>query len=324
MKENTKEHTYSFFEDFDEEGIFVNRKDPVGSYGDKDAIEDLTADRVVAPITFIQALDGVIAPAPSVDVMKILDAPTRVSLAEMVCLAGPCQHYIEQVVKTGELVDGSPFKTVKRYCSRLRTWAEVMQLDDVNIIACSGHAPPATTSPVESSRINQSRARLSELNKNAMGIPGHDLGICHSGMCEHYIVVVYQALDENANWAEDKRRYCLRLAGAARPRLLISYQPVLGCSGLKSLLPDGPTRWRVLSKNQDVVDAQRRKDAERKANDGPADRGAGTGSGGSDSASCCGRAGPCDCRRAEGCAEAPDGGDVPADREAGGGTEGTV
>lgn len=305
-EDRPEEHHYSFFDDFeDAEGIFANRADPYGSYGDPAAIEDAEAERTVAPITMINQLDGLPAPVPDFDGMKVLTAPSRVSMEEMVCLAGPCKHYIENIVQMGTLPDGKPFTVLKRYCSRLRTWAELMALDDVDIEACSGHEIEKLDriAPEVVSRVSRNFNAINALNAKAMATEGHDLGICYRGMCRHYLVLIIKTLDVEGNLVSDKKRFCAALAGAARPRTLLSYQPVLGCSKLTSTLPDGAQLWRALSRNQDVIDAHRQRDAARRGTAPRGDRGHSDGH-------CCGT-GECACGQSEGSRPACAGGDVP-------------
>jgi hypothetical protein len=260
-KGNPEEYTYDFFEDFDEdEGIFLDKRDPVGSYGDIDAVEDLTADMVVAPMQFTLGADGLPAPSPPFDAMAIMNSEVAVTDREFVCLAGPCDHYVEQTVKVGGR------DTTNRFCLRIRSWAEPDGLNEVDILACSGHE-----SDVETDRIDLNWLQIAQQNKKALEIDG-DLGVCYSAGCKHHFLRIIQGLDHEGALQKKNQRCCTLLAGAARPRVLLSFEPVSACTGLEPSLDHGSIKDRLIL-NKSLIEASRRKFAKEQKSGSRGDQG---------------------------------------------------
>jgi hypothetical protein len=162
-----------FFDEYvEDEGIFADKENRVGAHGDVDALTDLNEQTFhVAPMQFQIAPDGLPAPSPSFDGMAVLNADARVDGESLVCLRGPCRHYVEQQVE----VDG--VLTTCRFCTRVRTWAEPSVIDDTDIIACSGHELP--------NRQRDFRNEVAVARAN-LGVTD-DLGLCYHGSCEHYL-----------------------------------------------------------------------------------------------------------------------------------------
>ena len=214
---------YDFFDDFEDVGgIFEDRVNPAGAFGDKDAIEDLRAEGGCVPMQGAMAADGMAAPVPHFDGTAILNSPSRVSLTEMVCLAGPCAHYTGIVQQ-----DGQQLRTIRR-CDRVCTWAEQLKLDDVDILGCSRHEPrePGPLPRHVEERIQQGHHLVRVYNEKAMGITGYTLGVCHEASCQHYAVMVVR---ESGGGTVTVERWCLKMGGAARPFKLDPNFPVLGC-----------------------------------------------------------------------------------------------
>ena len=93
----------------------------------------------------------------------------------------------EHLQRAIDMVEDHEVRQVERRCSLMRTWAELGDLTEAMVLACSGHprCKPSTS------------------------YPGH----CSQGPCEHFVEMTLQGpLD-----AEPKTtRWCLALGGAAR------------------------------------------------------------------------------------------------------------
>lgn len=209
------------FESQYDEGIFCDRDAPEGSFGDLDAVEELAEEaRGCAHITMGVAPDGI--PAPVDDQLDATRLSGHVSQDNLVCLAGPCRHYVERIV------DDDGVEVVERFCLRLRAWAEPMRLGDACVEACSAHALESQVDLGLDSRLAQNRAVIREVNENAVRL-GHDLGLCHAAGCKHYVVIVRRIVD-GGEWSTGKKRFCAKISGAARLTEILSYQPVRACS----------------------------------------------------------------------------------------------
>lgn len=245
------EDAYNFFDDYDDvHGIFLDRENPIGAYGDMDAIDDILDDETIGPITMGAGADGIPGPCPTFDVMSILGASARVGHEELVCLLGPCKHYTECLVQK----DG--MRVMERYCDAALTWAGQIRLDDTNIYACSAHDPKEAVNPA---LVQKNRLQIMRRNEAAAKAVGHTLGICHDGACKHYIVMLTGGLDETGSISTTPKRWCRRLSGAARPHELDPYQPVLACT---ELTPGIPTD--VLARNEALLLERRKADADRR------------------------------------------------------------
>lgn len=261
------EHLYNFFDDYeDTHGIFRDRDDPVGSYGDLDAVADLNAEDHVEKLVMGRGADGLPQVVPQFDVMAVLGASACVTDMEMVCLAGPCKHYVECVIQN----DG--YQTVERYCTRLCSWAEPLRLDDAYIHACSAHEPKSDVVAGDlATRLKLNKLMVLNRNIEAEQTIGHSLGVCYEGHCKHYVLMLVGVLNTEGEVEIGPRRYCARLAGAARLKKLDPWQPVIGCSAIEPSIPID-----VLARNEQVLENRRQQDVERwRESDGDNDDGLG-------------------------------------------------
>ena len=259
---------YDFLEGEDD-GIFKGGSDPVGSYGDKDAIEDLNARGGVGPIMFSPDENGIPGPAPDIDMMALATAPARVGTHEMMCLVGPCKHYVEQKIRSGYREDnGEPTYVTDRFCLRLKTWAEPLQLGEIDIYVCSGHTMDAIDSEDTYKAACKNDENVKLINDAANAKEGHDLGVCHSARCRHYIMMQIGRLDATGEIKREPHRYCTLLAGAARMREIFSYTPVKACTGLDSALPRGCARTIALLDNDTEIEESRKIYENREGQDG--------------------------------------------------------
>jgi hypothetical protein len=239
--ERPEEHHYDFFAEAEDiGGIFVDKQDPVGSYGDEDAIEDLSAEEEVAPLNIMRGADGLPELAPGFDAMAALETGARVSEDELVCLAGDCCHYTECRVEIAE----NSFAT-KRYCARLASWAEPMRLDDVDVLACSGHEPKPGID-VDQSRLRRNQARIFQINAAALAA-GSNLGVCNAASCQEYVVLHIRNMQSDGELDDGIKRYCCRLKGAARLKEIYSFEPVVACTGVNpGINEDALCRNRII------------------------------------------------------------------------------
>lgn len=235
----TAPREYDFFDDFEDVGgIFEDRQNPAGAFGDKDAIEDLKAEGGSVPMQGAVAPDGMVAPVPHFDGVGVLNSDSRVSLSEMMCLAGPCKHYTGIVQQ-----DGLQLRTIRR-CDQVCTWAEQLKLDDVDVLGCNRYEPKHPGPPplhIEQ-RVHQGYRVVRQANEKASSITGYTLGVCHEAACQHYVVLVVRGSGDTTIKVE---RWCQKMGGAARPFRLDPNFPVLGCP---AVLPGEP---------QDALDRSR-------------------------------------------------------------------
>jgi len=221
-----EEYEYDLFDDAETiGGIFADTRDPFGSYGDHDAVDDLHAAEQPAPMTGMTAQDGIAAPAPHFDGMAILNSSARVTTDEMVCLAG-CKHYTGCVQVRGEL------RVSIRRCDRVGTWAEQLSLDDANVYGCSHFEADGPLLPHVQARVDHSRRQVRLANERAVNITGHTLGVCHEASCREYVVMVIGAVDEQGAIETQVHRWCRKMGGAARPFKLDPNEPILGCTSV--------------------------------------------------------------------------------------------
>jgi len=282
-RDDPEQSTPNFFDDAEEpiQGIFGDKENPAGSFGDPDAVEDLRAHEKMAMITFTGGSDGLPTPSPAPDAMKYSGRVTKHK--ELVCLVGPCEHYGERFIEVGKKPDGTPYIEVERFCLRMASWAEPQRLKDAEVVACSGHEVSGPVSHEDGALIQKNLQKIADTNKSAIG-NGHDLGVCHLGACRNYIVVVRRAIEDDGFHHTRPKRFCLKFAGAARLKEVLSYQPTHGCSHLDSTIADRLTRLRVMERNEKALSEMRDVFARRKEDidggqgeDGDSDSGTGEG-----------------------------------------------
>lgn len=239
-----------FFEEYEDVGgIFEDRHNPPGSYGDPDAIEDLRAQSAASPIVMGLAGDGLVAPLPQVSAMDVLLSSAKVSEENMVCLAGPCRHYTEIVIAHEGL------SQVIRRCNRVITWAEQLILDDTDMLGCSLHEVDGEVKPSVKEHIARGFNIVRRSNEKAQAITKMTLGVCHETSCQHYAVMVA----DTGEGGLQTERWCLRLGGAARPYKLDPNQPVMACSAVAPGAPkDALDRSNETLLHERMVRAQRR------------------------------------------------------------------
>lgn len=209
-----------------EEGIFANHE--TAAAGDEDAQHDLEQEDELPPLQFVTGPDGLPMPA------GFQEAPNDhadVSPRSLLCLAG-CKHYVEAVC---DLEPGSEERVTIRRCRRLRTWAELMDLSEADVWACSGFEPSAPpTDAAVYSAVQRNAELLDGLHENR---PDELRSVCEAGPCEHYMELIVQGPND-----VDQRtmRYCTALAGAAR-QFDLTVRLVRGCSS-----------WRPMSSSEEV------------------------------------------------------------------------
>ena len=209
-------------------GILEDPDDPPGSAGDPDAIVDLKQDHYVPPVAFGVAEDGLPMPVCVGD--QRAPSTSQVHEENFICLT--CDHYIEMVAAIS-MVGDHEVRVVERRCSLMRTWAELGDLTEAQVLTCSGH----------------SRQRPSTIYS----------GLCARGPCRHFVEMSLQGpLD-----AEPKTtRWCLALGGAARYYDLRD-RIVRSCSVWRPERFDGPAiqaAATALTVAREVRDERRRTD----------------------------------------------------------------
>jgi len=84
----------------------------------------------------------------------------------LVCTVGPCKHYADLLLQVDES-NRPEERVLKRYCRALATAAELMELTEACIFACSYYEPPAQHWGEETikSRMEKNRTDLEEARR---------------------------------------------------------------------------------------------------------------------------------------------------------------
>lgn len=216
------------FDDEENEGIFAD--EDVLSAGDENLALDLVMEGWTPTISCSKDADGFLDPV--VEETGILDPPPRVDKKNFICLSGPCAHYTEnaRLVASGTAQDSEEHLETGRWCGRIRTWAEQVDLTEVEIHGCTAYAPILPVGlPVggweAEETLNQCWNKIKETRKAAKEAEV-EYGVCVSGPCESFVEILSKGpVDEDLK----SRRYCTRLAGLGRLYDLRE-NPVMGCT----------------------------------------------------------------------------------------------
>jgi len=201
---------YSFEKDFDE-GIFAESPHA----GDRNAKEDMDLEHVfVAPINMHSGVDNL--PIPDINDVDIFGELPAVDYKSFKCNIGPCKHYTEclVLVPSGPDHDAEDLHECKRWCGRIRTWAEQTDITEVEIYSCTGYEPvqSAAFSDEVSKALAHNIEEAVSVRRHAL-LAGFDYGICVNGPCENYFEVICRKPNEEE---KESVRYCMRLAGLGR------------------------------------------------------------------------------------------------------------
>lgn len=218
------------FDDEKDEGIFAD--EDVLSAGDENLAADLVMEGWTPSVSCSMAPDGFLDPV--VEEKGILDPPPRVDKRNFICLSGPCSYYTEnaRLVASGTAQDSEEHLEAGRWCGRLRTWAEQVDLTEVEIHGCTAYDPllpiglPLCDQWEAAETLDQSWRMIKQTRKRAKEAEV-EYGVCVAGPCESFVEVLSKGpVDEDLK----SRRYCTRLAGLGRLYDLIE-SPVMGCTG---------------------------------------------------------------------------------------------
>ena len=249
---------YDFDQD-DDAGIFLNddEEGPRGAAGDSDAAADIMAEEYIPGIAFEMGPDGI--PVPEVRDVGILDPPPAVTPANLICLAGECRHYTENIRYFAPAAEegADPHVEIGRWCGRLRTWAEQTSLKELEIFGCTDYEPKATAFNDEEvgeafvqniRELQRMRARAKEY--------GLSYGICQVGPCKDFVeLVCRKPVDRPDPSSRVSERFCTRLAGLGRLYSLRE-KPVLGCTGWTPIGTGNLVR-KAAEANQTVIQKYR-------------------------------------------------------------------
>ena len=217
------------FDDQEDEGIFAD--DPAAAAGDLAAKHDMEQQSWVPNIALGVGPDGLVEMPPDDGQRSILDASLPVSAKNFVCLGGPCKHYTEnaRLVPEGPELGAESNVEVGRWCGRIRTWAEQLDLTEAEIYACNCYDPPRA-SWFKKDQNKETKAR----NKKTLGEIAQQevdekvfVGICTVGPCKDYAELIVKTPVEDM---AESRRFCVRLGGLGR-LYDIRDKPVVVCSG---------------------------------------------------------------------------------------------
>jgi hypothetical protein len=213
------------FDDEEDEGIFGDSENLAA--GDPVAKADIEAQNEVPMLSMGRDDEGF---ASLLDEDRsILDAPERVDTTNFICLGGPCRHYTEnaRLVPEGPGLDADENIETGRWCDRVRTWAEQLDLTEARIYACTAFEPIAFGDP------DSTRAALEQNTKVLASIQAQrhveqaDIGLCCRGPCREFVEMLVQTPTSDDR---ESRRWCVKLAGAGRLYDLRE-RPVVACTG---------------------------------------------------------------------------------------------
>ena len=220
------------FDDDDDEGIFGDSEKLAA--GDSAAKTDIEAAQAVPMLVLGRDNEG-FAMLPEEE-RSILDAPERVDVVNFICLGGPCRHYTEnaRLVPEGPGIDADENIEVGRWCGRVRTWAEQLDLAEAKIYCCTAYEPTSCGDP-ESVRagLEQNTRVLASIHAQRHA-EGADIGLCCRGPCQEFVEMLVQVPTSDDR---ESRRWCMRLAGAGRLYDLRE-RPIVACTGWT---PRGPS-----------------------------------------------------------------------------------
>jgi len=247
------------FDDDEDDGIFGDSDklaacDPV-------ARMDIEAHNEVPMLVLGRDEDG-FAMLPDEE-RSILDAPERVDATNLICLGGPCRHYTEnaRLVPEGPGLDSEQNIEVGRWCGRVRTWAEQLDLAEAKIYACTAFEPVSFGEPeLVRAALEQNTRILAEIEGQRRNEQA-DIGLCCRGPCREFVEMLVQVPTEDDR---ESRRWCLRLAGAGRLYDLRE-RPVVACTGW---MPRGsnPSLAVIAQKNIERIAKCRKAMADRPKN----------------------------------------------------------
>jgi hypothetical protein len=252
------------FDDQEDEGIFAD--DPAAAAGDPDAKYDMEQQSWVPNIALGVGPDGLVKMPPDDGQRSILDAPLPVSGENFICLAGPCSHYTEnaRLVPEGPELGAESNIEVGRWCGRIRTWAEQLDLTEAEIYACNCYDPPKAgwlkKDPNKKARARNQKT-LAEIAQQEVEEKVF-VGICSVGPCEHYAELIVKTPVEDT---AESRRFCVRLGGLGRLYDLRE-KPVVVCSGWSPITKTAAVKQAAIE-NSKNIDKYRKAMAERKEED---------------------------------------------------------
>jgi hypothetical protein len=257
------------FDQEDDAGIFVGDEEqpPRGAANDPDAAADILAEEYIPGIAFEMGSDGI--PVPEVRDIGILDPPPAVTTRNLICLAGPCRHYTENVRHFAPPADegADPHVEIGRWCGRLRTWAEQTSLKELEVFGCSEYEP--TSAPHGDEEVADAVVQNSREVQHMRGrAKEHDLsyGICSVGPCADFVeLICRKPVDRPDPTSRVSQRFCTRLAGLGRLYDLRE-KPVLGCTAWTPR-GTGDLVRRAAEANQLVIDKYREALAKRPNNE---------------------------------------------------------
>jgi hypothetical protein len=242
--------------DFDaeaDEGIFSKPEERAA--GDPGALVDFEDEDSVPMIVLSLTPEGFVQ--SSVDALELAHEPLQVDWRSLVCLAGPCRWYTEQLrpIEVGE-----PEVEVSRWCGRLRTWAEQTRLDEARIYGCSAFDPSGEFTDEVQAALAQNAAEMANIRREAAEQKAQ-LGICVAGPCEHFVEVVRHPMVTNEDIDRESLRFCDHLGGLGR-LYDVRERPVYACTAFKPR-GTGPLVSAANTKNQRALQAFRNRMAGR-------------------------------------------------------------
>jgi hypothetical protein len=229
------------FDDDEDDGIFADPEKLAA--GDPAAASDIKQQFEVNAISLGRDQDG-FAVVPDAE-KSILEAPERVDVSNFICLGGPCRHYTEnaRLVPEGPAPGAEENIEVGRWCGRVRTWAEQLDLSEAKIYACTSFEPATTATDDAIKALGQNFRIIREINEQRRKEEAY-IGICGSGPCREFVEMLVKP---PTGTDRESRRWCVRLGGLGRLYDL-SDRPVVACSGWTPV-GSGPALASVALKN---------------------------------------------------------------------------
>lgn len=213
------------FDDDEDEGIFGDSEKLAA--GDPIAKIDIESNDAV-PMLVLGRDDEGFAALLEED-RSILDAPEQVDATNFICLGGPCRHYTEnaRLVPEGPGLGADENIETGRWCGRVRTWAEQLDLAEAKIYACTAFEPVSFGDAETVRGALEQNARILASIQAQRHEEQADIGLCCRGPCQDFVEMLVRTPTSDD---QESRRWCMRLAGAGRLYDLRE-RPVVACTG---------------------------------------------------------------------------------------------
>lgn len=213
------------FDDDEDEGIFGDSEKLAA--GDPYAKADIESQNSVPMLSLGRDDEGFSSLLE--EGQSILSPPERVDATNFICLGGPCRYYTEnaRLVPEGPGLDAEENIETGRWCGRVRTWAEQLDLAEAKIYACTAFEPVTFGDPESIRAALEQNARVLASIQAQRRSEQADIGLCCRGPCQEFVEMLVQTPTSEDR---ESRRWCVRLSGSGR-LCDLRERPVVACTG---------------------------------------------------------------------------------------------